>query len=95
VYRTFSFKVLGRSPNGTKAIIGIWRPSLGSYTFVYNYVAAKAIGPGYAWYSTSGAGSVLHSGRTARAMVFVEYGPGGKIFDVAKVSLVVRYAVLQ
>jgi hypothetical protein len=62
---------------------------------VESYAAAKLVGPGYGWWSTGGAGSALHSGRTARAEVFLEYGPGIKVFDVAKVSLVVRYALLR
>ena len=95
VYRTISFKVLGRSTNGTKSSIGIWNPGWGSYAYVSSYSQAKAVGPGYGWYTTSGPGSALHSGRTARAVVFAEYGPGGKVFDVSKVSLVVSYGVLR
>jgi len=95
VYKTITFKVLGRSPNGTRAIIGIWNPGWGSYLYVESYGATKLVGPGYAWWSTSAPGGPLHSGRTARAEVFVEYGPGVKVFDVAKVSLVVTYGVLR
>ncbi len=95
VYKSITFKVLGRSPNGTRATIGIWNPNWGSYRYGESYSQAKAIGPRYAWHSTSGPGSALHQGRTARAMIDVEYGPGGKSFDVAKVQLVVRYAVLR
>ncbi|HEX5825784.1 MAG TPA: hypothetical protein VFY18_15095 [Candidatus Limnocylindrales bacterium] len=95
VYKTVTFKVLGRSPNGTRATIAIWNPGWGSYQYVESYSQARLVGPGYRWWATSGPGSALHSGRTARAEVFLEYGPGGKVFDVAKVSLVVKYALLR
>ena len=87
VYGTFTFKVLGRSTNGTRATSAIWNPGWGSYLQVESYGAAKLIGPAYRWWSTSGPGSAFHSGRTARAEVFLEYGPGAKVFDVAKVSM--------
>jgi hypothetical protein len=95
VYKSITFKVLGRSPNGTSATIAIWNPGWGAYRDVSSYSQSKSIGPGYKWYSTTGPGSVLHSGRTARTVVYVEYGPGTKVFDVAKVSLVVNYGVLR
>ena len=95
VYRTISFKVLGRSTNGTKASIGIWNPGWGGYAYVSSYSQMKAAGPAYGWYTTSGPGSALHSGRTARAVVLAEHGPGGKVFDISKVRLVVSYGVLR
>ena len=95
VYGTFTFKVLGRSTNGTRATSAIWNPDWGSYLYVESYGAPKLIGPTYRWWSTSGPGSAFHSGRTARAEVFLECGPGAKVFDMAKVSMVVRYALLR
>lgn len=94
VYKTISFKVLGRSPTGTKATIGIWNPTWGDdYRNSANYSQRKNIGPGYRWYSTSG--GALRDGRTAWAMIEAQYGPRAKTFDVATVRLVVRYAVLR
>ena len=87
--------MLGRSPNRTLGISGIWNPSLGPYRLVEAYDAIKAVGPGYAWYPTSASANSHRSGRTVRAMVFVPYQSAGGSFDISKVTLVYRYGVLR
>jgi hypothetical protein len=57
--------------------------------------AAKAIGPGYAWYSTSASANPHRSGRTVWTLVYVPYHSGAAYFDIAKVSFVYQYAVLK
>jgi hypothetical protein len=94
-YGNVKFKVLGRSPNGRGALIAIWNPSLGSYLDANDYDAAKLVGPGYAWYSTTAPLSSHKGGGRVRAMVYVEYSGGGRVFDVAKVAVTYRYAVLK
>jgi hypothetical protein len=95
VYGNVSFKVLGRSPNGRKAIIGVWNPAYGSYQYVDNYDAAKLVGPGYATYATSAALLTHRGAGYVRGLVFVEYAGGIVTFDVAKVSVSYRYAILK
>lgn len=95
VYGNVKFKVLGRSPNGSRAVIGIWNPGLGSYYGVGSYDAAKLVGPGYKWYSTTAPLSSHRGSGKVRAMVYVENAGGGWVFDVAKVRVTYRYAVLK
>jgi Big-like domain-containing protein/flagellar hook capping protein FlgD len=90
---TVTFRVLGRSPNGTKAVEGLWNraycPPLGVDCY-----DQKLMGPSYAWWSISG-GSGLHlDGRTAWGLVSVPYTGAVRSFDVAKVRLTYRWAVL-
>jgi hypothetical protein len=95
VYGNVSFKVLGRSPNGRKAVIGIWNPSYGSYIYVDDYDAAKLVGPSYAWYSTTAPLSSHRGSGYVRGLVYIEYSSGSVTFDVAKVSVSYRYAILN
>jgi hypothetical protein len=95
VYANVTYKVLGRSPNGRKAIIGIWNPAWGSYAYVESYDAAKLIGPTYAWYGTAAALSNHRGSGYVRGLVFVGYAGGVVTFDVAKVSVTYRYALLK
>jgi hypothetical protein len=76
-------------------VIAIWNPGIGSYYDVNSYDAAKLVGPGYAWYSTV-AQLASHKGSgKVRGMVYVEYSGGTWAFDVAKVAVTYRYAVLK
>ena len=95
VYGSVSFKVIGRSPNGRKAIIGIWNPAYGSYQYVDNYDAAKLAGPGYATYTTTAALSTHRGSGYVRGLVYAAYANGVVTFDVAKVSVSYRYAILK
>jgi hypothetical protein len=94
VYKPLTFKVLGRSPNGTKAYEGLWNRTLGSSLATGAY-DKKVIGPKYAWYSMTGDSSTHRSGRSAYGLVYVEYSGGARQFDVAKVRLTYRYAILR
>ncbi len=94
VYKPLTFKVLGRSPNGQKAYEGLWNRTLGSRLDVGSY-DSKAIGPRYAWYSITGDSATHRSGRSAYGLVKVEYSGGVRMFDVAKVQLTYRYAILR
>ena len=94
-YGNVRFKVLGRSPNRSQAVIAIWNPGLGSYYNVNSYDAAKLAGPGYAWYSTSAPLSSHKGSGKVRGMVYVESFGGNRVFDIAKVSVTYRYAVLR
>jgi hypothetical protein len=95
VYGNVTYKVLGRSPNGRKAVSGIWRPAYGSYAYVETYDAARLIGPSYAWYGTTAALATHRGGGYVRGLVFAEYAGGVVTFDVAKVAVSYRYAVLK
>lgn len=95
VYRSISFKVLGRSPNGRKAYVAIWNPELGSYGFVESFDVIKQVGPGYRWWSTVAPLSQRIKGGYARAVVIAEYGPGNVVFDISKVRVTYRYGVLR
>ncbi len=90
---TITFKVLGRSPNGTKVAEGLWNrtycPPLGVDCY-----DQKLMGPSYRWWSI-GASSAQHlDRRTAWGLVSVPYAGGARSFDVAKVRLTYRWAVL-
>ena len=95
VYGNVTYKVLGRSPNGRKAVSGIWNPGYGSYVYVENYDAARLIGPSYAWYGTTAALATHRGGGYVRGLVFAQYAGGVVTFDVAKVSVSYRYALLK
>ena len=94
-YRYVWFKVLGRSPNGRRAIIAVWKPSYGSYRDASNYDAARWVGPAYAWSSTRTTLTDHIKGTRARAEVLVAYKRGKVVFDVRKVRLVYEYGVLR
>jgi hypothetical protein len=94
IYEALKFKVLGRSRNGSTAEAGLWNRMYGSNRDVACY-DRKTIGPGYRWY-TIGADSATHrSGRSAYGIVFVDYANGIRTFDVAKIRLTYRYAILR
>ncbi len=95
VYKSVTFKGLGRSPNGRKAWEGVWQPSRGSYLDVDSYDLTKAIGPGYRWWSTRGNLATHQRSRVARAVVLAINDGSSVKFDVAKVRLVCTYAVLR
>ena len=94
VYGALKFKVLGRSPNGQKAHEGIWNRWNGSAKDVAAY-DAKLIGPAYRWYSIAGGESANRDGQKAYGIVYVDYSGGVRKFDVSKVRLVYRYAILR
>ena len=92
---TITFGVQGRSPNGVKAAQGLWNRSLGSSSNIsaYDY---RDIGPGYRWWSLSGSSRLHISGQhTAFGSVVVPYTGSVRKFDIAKVRLVYRWAVLR
>jgi hypothetical protein len=93
VYRPLTFKVLGRSPNGTGAWEGLWNRTYGSAVYAENY-DVKWIGPAYKWHSISGDPAAHRSGRTTYGEVVVENDGGATSFDIAKVQLTYRYGVL-
>lgn len=93
VYKPLTFKVLGRSPNGTDGFAGLWNRGYGTPANAGNY-DVRTVGPSYKWYSISLDSSAHRSGRTAYGEVVVAYYGGSKVFDVAKVQLTYRYAVL-
>ena len=94
-YGNVTFKVLGRSPIGRRAVIAIWNANLGGSAYIESYDAAKVIGPGYAWYSTSAPLSNHQGSGRARGMVYVQYTGGVQTFDISKVSATYRYALLK
>jgi hypothetical protein len=93
VYKALTFKVLGRSPNGTYGFAGLWNRGYGTPNNAGNY-DVRMVGPSYKWYSISLDPSSHRSGRTVYGEVVVAYYGGGKTFDIAKVQLTYRYAVL-
>jgi hypothetical protein len=95
VYKSVSFKVLGRSPNGRQAWEAVWSPSMGSYLYVDSYDLARQIGPGYRWWSTSGSLATHQKGRVAHAVVLAINDGSSVKFDIAKVRLVYTYQVLR
>ena len=94
VYKPLAFKVLGRSPNGQKAYEGLWNRTLGSAAYTSSY-DRREIGPRYTWYSLAGDPTTHRSGRTTYGAVYVESAGVSRIFDIAKVQLTYRYAVLR
>jgi len=90
---SITFGVLGRSPNGRTAAEGLWNRSYCSPAYIgcYDY---KSIGPGYQWWSMSASEGLHVSGRIAYGIVVVPYTGVVRKFDVSKVRLVYRWAVL-
>ncbi len=88
-----TFGVLGRSPNGRTAAEGLWNRSYCSpaYTGCYDY---KSIGPGYQWWNMKASSGLHVSARTAYGIIVVPYTGVVRKFDVNKVRLVYRWAVL-
>jgi hypothetical protein len=90
---SFTFRVLGKSPNGTTALEGLWNRYYGSSLYVTSY-DVRLIGPSYAWWAKSGDSRSHRSGSSAYGMVYVGYAGATHTFDVAKVQLTYRWAVL-
>ena len=90
---TVTFKVLGKSTNGTRAYEGLWNRASCSPAYVGCY-DLKAIGPGYAWWAMSASSGLHLDGRTGYGVVAVPNTGGVRSFDVAKVRFVYRWAVL-
>lgn len=90
---SITFGVLGRSPNGRTAAEGLWNRSYCSPAYVGCY-DHKSIGPGYQWWNMSASFGLHVSGRTAYGSVVVPYTGVVRKFDVSKVRLVYRWAVL-
>jgi hypothetical protein len=91
---SITFGVLGLSPNGRKAYEGLWNRSLGLWTDpdAYDY---QTIGPDYGWWRLSGSSDLHLSGQDrAYGSVVVPYTTAVRKFDIAKVRLVYRWAVL-
>ena len=91
---SITFGVLGRSPNGRKALEGLWNRSLGSWTDTgsFDYMT---IGPDDRWWRLSGSSELHLSGQNrAYGSVVVPYTGSVRKFDIAKVRLVYRWAVL-
>lgn len=94
-YRNVTFKVLGRSPNGRRALMAIWNPALGSYLNVSAYDRAKLTGTSYAWYWTSGSIAQHRGGGKIRALVLAQYASGVVQFDIARVAATFQFGVLR
>jgi hypothetical protein len=90
---SFTFRALGKSPNGTKALAGLWNRYYGSSRYVTSY-DVRVIGPSYAWWAMTGDSKSHRSGTSAFGMVYVGYSGGTHTFDIAKVQLTYRWAVL-
>ncbi len=89
-YGTFKFSVLGTPQKGR----GVPYISMWNYAASYED-AERSIGRTYSWYSTSATGSShVSRNRIARGYVTV-VGENWGWYDVAKVKLTYRYAVLR
>lgn len=94
VYKTLYLKVLGRSPNGTYAWEGLWNRTWGGSTNLGSYEARK-IGPSYKWYTYGFDPTTHRSGRTVYGVVAAVNDGAVRTFDIAKVQLSYRYALLK
>ena len=93
-YSNLTFRVLGRSPNGRQVFAGLWNPDLGTSLDASNY-DGKRIGPSYGWWSVTLPPSNHRNGRSAFGEVVAIKDAGYvRTFDIAKVQLVYRWAVL-
>jgi len=95
VYGNVTFKVQGRSAGSGKALIGIWNPGRGSYVYTSAYDAWKPAGTAYGWYTTTAPLRDHHAGGYIRTTVLVDASFMRATFDVAKVVVTYRYAVLK
>ncbi len=89
---TVKFRVLGRSPNRTRVLEGLWDPAPCSPAQVSCY-DTKSMGPGYGWWSIGGGPRNISGGR-AYGAVIVPYDGTVRTFDIAVVRLVYSWAVL-
>ena len=92
-YSSLTFRVLGRSPNGRQAAEGLWNPNYGTSLDADNY-DGRLIGPAYAWWSLTLPSANHRSGRSVFGEVLVANTGYVRTFDIAKVQLVYRWAVL-
>jgi hypothetical protein len=90
-YGHFTFRVLGRSPSGNGAAtiyFNRYRPS--------DYGPYVTAGRSYDWYSTTVAGGNGYVSSTYHVRGYLHaYGDNYGAFDVAKVQLTYRYALLR
>ena len=94
VYKPLTFKVLGRSPNGTEGWGGLWNRTYGSAANGSSYDLFQ-VGPAYKWYSKAFDPTAHRSGRTTYGEVLVVWDGYTELFDIAKVQLTYRYGVLR
>jgi hypothetical protein len=94
-YRSVTFQVHGRSPNGRKAVISIWNPALDGYRQAGSFDAAKRAGPAQTWYDTKASADSHREARSVRASVIVVNAGARVDFDVAAVRLICECGVLQ
>jgi FlgD Ig-like domain len=95
LYRNVTFQFLGRSPNGSLAVIAIWAPSAGDYHDTDSYDDAEVIGPTYGWWSGTAPLKSHRAGGKIRVMILVANDGSLKTFDIAKVRVTYTYGVLR
>jgi hypothetical protein len=95
-YQSLRFAVLGRSPNGTTAAIGIQNFRICTSWAVACFDSLGGAAPKYGWHGTGTTDVRPHrSGHTVRGVVYV-YNDGFKvIYDIAKVRLTIKYGILK
>ncbi len=96
MYGWMTFKVLGKSPNGHKAVVALHDPRLGGYRDLANYDVAKKIGPRYTWAGLGTSGEGRRSNGKAHAAIMVWKGLGGtgkSVFDIRRVRFTVKYGI--
>jgi FlgD Ig-like domain len=90
---TVSFRVLGRSGNGTQVYEGLFHhPFCSAYDL--RCYDMKLMGPSYAWWSVSGDSKTHVTHATAWGDIVLPYEGRVLTFDVARVKFVYRWAVL-
>lgn len=94
VYKPLTFKVLGKSPNGSGGMAGLWNRTAGGAKDLRTY-DGRTLGSAYRWYGFAFDASAHRSGTRAYGTVVALNDGGVGLFDVAKVQLVYRYAVLR
>lgn len=95
VYKNVTFKVLGRSSNGGRAVIAIWAPAAGGYRNLDNYDYAALIGPGYRWWTTTAPLKSHRGDGKIRTTVAVANDGSVNTFDIAQVRVTYTYGVLK
>jgi hypothetical protein len=90
-YSALTFRVLGRSPNGLVGLAGLWN-AVNAADNPKAFVI-REIGPSYRWWSMAFS-SARRSGTLTYGMVMAPASPS-TTFDIARVQLVYRYAILQ
>ena len=101
VYGTLKFRVLGRSPVGLKSQAALWIGALAdpvAPAWSPKSYEGGLIGPSYRWWTVAESGAHRNGTLTfGMVRVWNELIPGAPLntFDIAKVQLVYRYAVLR